>query len=209
MSWIERIRNVMLPSPSSYSLPAIKKLLKASREDWPFINSALRDAVAKRCILKVGGSFGLGPSWSSSSSSSSSSDLLVVNEISLEQRLADGSNTAIDLTESQFDIDTRNIQLMKAGLVDSATSANAITLVLKINAIVLSSKSCLLAPTIVERIKGMLNLSSLLNDELTKALAVLASTCQNRLNMLQEEYRGIETKCSTLQDIKTNVQSKR
>ena len=132
MTWIEQLRNSIYRQ-TPYSLDEIILILNVEQKNWKHLHAELKQAVTDGLLLmKTGGCYMLpsssssshirsasflcpGPpatgasaasSSSSSTASSSSSEVVVVNEVSLEQRLADGSKTAIDLTPD----------LMKVGL---------------------------------------------------------------------------------------------
>jgi hypothetical protein len=189
MVWIEQLQHLMVPM-TAYSLPAVKKLMNVERKDWKALNAELKRALTKGVLTKTGGSFILpssSTSPSSSSSSSSSGGVSVLKEVSLEERLENGSKTAIDLTKTRFQIDTEKVNSLKAKLVNVETSRAAVSLVKQITNVVAASSYLLLKPSIFRRLQIMLQ--SIVTDELTAVFGALSDQCQLKIKSKQREHR--------------------
>ena len=197
------------------SLTAIKHVLNAERSQWKDLNKTLKDLVQCGHIIKSSrryrfnwehrstsstttssSSFSSRPSRkkivSSSKASSSATEVVVVNELSLDERLAQGSKTATDLTQTQFEIDTKQIQRLKVQLIDAQNSNAAFKLVKQLLRLVESSSYCLLSPSGVQRLHDMLQ--SISTNELTSLFSTLSKACQSRLEHIQQQQRTMIAK---------------
>ena len=102
---------------------------------------------------------------------------------------------------------TQEMESLKGKVFSVKTSDDALSLVRQISELVTKSTFCILGPTGVERLKGWLQFSNLMTEELSTMLDVLATQCQHEIQMKQARHLELEPKCEQLQAIKNTLKS--
>ena len=110
--------------------------------------------------------------------------------------------------QTQGTADKKKLDELQAPLFRIKTSSEALTIIQEISEHIKTSKFCLMAASEVQRLKGWLDFSKLLNNELTGMLVVLADQCKNKIQSMQEEHRSVSTKCVGLELSKVNFNEK-
>jgi len=85
--------------------------------------------------------------------------------------------------------DREQMKLLKAELFNITTSKEALDLVRNMSELVTSSKFCLLAPSGVDSLQGLLDYKKILNDEVASMLLVLTSQCQTEIHSKQKKRK--------------------
>jgi len=121
-----------------------------------------------------------------------------VGELSNDERLAEMSKDAVDLTQDETS-DRETLNSLKGKLVSAFTSKEAQVVVEQMIELSSASKFCLLSPKNVVRLKLMLDVTEgLLDEELTNLLDHLAIQCQSKIINYQRRYRELNQKCNQL-----------
>ena len=96
---------------------------------------------------------------------------------------------------------------LRLALIDSSTTATCISIVQQIQLLIGSktSKYCLITPRAVARLKRMLNVEKLLDEELTGLLDAVSQQGRAKIDGLQEKHRKLSTKCDGLELAKINL----
>ena len=90
--------------------------------------------------------------------------------------------------QMQGTADKTKLGVLQARIFTTKTSSEALTIIQEISELIETSKFCLFAASGVERLKGWLDFSKLLNSELTGMLIVLADQCKNKIQSMQEQH---------------------
>ena len=104
--------------------------------------------------------------------------------------------------------DMDKLGLLQVQIFRVSTSEGALSLLAQISELVNASTFCLLNSSGVETIRVVFESKNMLSDEVSALLAVLEKQCQGTIQLKQEKFDELNSKCDQLETINTALFNK-